>query len=353
MGDKIDKNYLEFLGQLKTRISKSRYQVARTVNQELILLYWDIGNSILDKQKVEGWGQSIIPQLSIDLKKAFPDMKGFSPRNLGYMKEFAQIWSAEAILQQPVAKLPGPIEQQAVAQLPWGHNIVLMTKLSNNSDRLWYAQQNIQNGWSRNTLVLQIESGLKNRIEGDKKTHNFNLTLPKEQSDLVHSTLKDPYIFDFLSLGKEAHEREIEKGLVDHIQKFLLELGAGFAYVGQQVHLEIAENDYYIDLLFYHTKLHSYVVIELKAGDFKPEYIGKLNFYLSAVDDRIKSSQDNPTIGILLCKTKQKVVAEYALKDISKPMGIAEYKIGDAIPDKIKTSLPTIEELEQELQKQS
>ena len=245
------------------------------------------------------------------------------------------------------------ITQQLAAKLPWGHNMVLLDKISNESDRLWYAQRAIENGWSRNVLVMQIESNLKGRSVRDDKTHNFSATLPAPQSDLAHNTLKDPYIFDFLSIGHEAQEREIEKGLVDHIQKFLLEMGGGFAYVGRQVLLAIGGNDYYLDLLFYHTRLHSYIVVELKAGDFKPEFAGKLNFYLSAVDDLIKMPEDGPTIGILLCKTKDKVVAEYALKDIGKPMGVSEYKLGNAIPDKIKTALPSIEELEEELSKDS
>ncbi len=339
--NKLTKTYAEFLDGLKNKIASARYQAARTVNQELVLLYWDIGKSILDKQEQEGWGKKVIQQISKDLAQAFPEMKGFSERNLDYMRTLARLWPDRQITQQLVAKLP------------WGHNTVLMDKISNDSDRLWYAQKSIENGWSRNVLVMQIESNLKGRISRDDKTHNFSKTLPTAQSDLANNTLKDPYIFDFLSIGQEAHEREIEKSLVDHIQKFLLELGAGFAYVGQQVHLEIGDKDYYLDLLFYHTRLHCYVVIELKANDFKPEYAGKLNFYLSAVDDLIKTPQDAPTIGILLCKTKDKVTAEYALKDIAKPMGISEYRLGDAIPEKIKTALPSIQELEEELGKQT
>ncbi len=307
------------------------------MNQELVLLYWDIGKSILDKQEQEGWGKKVIQQISKDLAHAFPEMKGFSERNLDYMRTLARLWPDRQITQQLVAKLP------------WGHNTVLMDKISNDSDRLWYAQKSIENGWSRNVLVMQIESNLKGRSVGSDKTHNFSQTLPYPQSDLALNTLKDPYIFDFLSIGQEAHEREIEKELVNHIQKFLLELGAGFAYIGRQVHLEVDGDDYYLDMLFYHTRLHCYVVIELKAGNFKPEYTGKLNFYLSAVDAQLRSPEDKPTIGILLCKTKKKVTAEYALKDIAKPMGISEYRLGDAIPEKIKTALPTIEELEEEL----
>ena len=336
----ITKPYAAFLSELKTRIASARNQAVRAVNQELILLYWDIGKSILEKQEREGWGKKVIQQLSRDLSGAFPEMKGFSARNLDYMRTLARLWPDRQITQQLAAKLA------------WGHNMVLLDKISNDSDRLWYAQKAIENGWSRNVMLMQIESNLKGRVAQDDKTHNFSTTLPAPQSDLARDTLKDPYIFDFLSIGQEAQEREIEKALVDHIQRFLLELGAGFAYVGRQVHLAVGTKDYYLDLLFYHTRLHSYVVIELKAGDFKPEYAGKLNFYLSAVDDLLKTPEDGPTIGILLCKTKDKVVAEYALKDIAKPMGVSEYKLGDAIPEKIKTALPSIEELEDELGKE-
>ncbi|MFY7992074.1 MAG: PDDEXK nuclease domain-containing protein [Bacteriovoracaceae bacterium] len=333
----LDKAYQEFLGDLKSKIASSRYTAVRAVNTELILLYWDIGNSILQKQETAGWGKKVIQQLSKDLEGAFPDMKGFSERNLDFMRQFAKFW-------------PDPqITKQVVSKLPWGHNILLLQRTSSESDRLWYAQKSLENGWSRNILAMQIESNLKARIGSDDKTNNFAATLPKPQSDLANNTLKDPYIFDFLSIGQEAHEREIEKSLVDHIQKFLLELGSGFAYVGRQVHLDVGGDDFYLDLLFYHIRLHCYVVVELKADKFKPEYAGQLNFYLTAVDKQLKTPEDNPTIGILLCKTKNKVVAEYALKDISKPMGISEYRIGDAIPEKIKTALPSIEELEQEL----
>jgi predicted nuclease of restriction endonuclease-like (RecB) superfamily len=337
----LTKAYADFLSGLKDRISTARNQAARAVNQELILLYWDIGKSVLDKQEREGWGKKVIQQLSRDLAQAFPEMKGFSPRNLDYMRTLARLWPDRQITQQLAAKLA------------WGHNMVLLDKISNDSDRLWYAQKAVENGWSRNILIMQIETNLKARLARDDKTHNFSVTLPAPQSDLARETLKDPYIFDFLSIGQEAHEREIEIALIDHIQKFLLELGAGFAYIGRQVHLAIGGNDYYLDLLFYHTRLHCYVVIELKAGDFKPEYAGKLNFYLSAVDDLIKMPEDGPTIGILLCKSKNKVVAEYALKDMAKPMGVSEYKITDSIPEKIKTALPSIEELEEELGKET
>lgn len=333
----VDKSYQAFLSDVKTRIASSRYAAARAVNTELILLYWDIGNSILQKQSSEGWGAKIVDHLARDLKASFEEMKGFSVRNLKYMRLFAETWPEKQIVQT------------LVAQLTWSHNVALLDKLSINSERLWYARKALENGWSRNVLIMQIESNLKARLGTDDKTHNFATTLHKLHSDFANNTFKDPYIFDFLHIAKEAQEREIEKSLVDHIQKFLLELGAGFAYVGRQVHLEVGDEDFYLDLLFYHTRLHCYVVIELKADKFRPDYVGQLNFYLSAVDAQFKAPEDHPTIGILLCKTKNKVVAEYALKDISKPMGISEYRLGDAIPEKIKTSLPSIEELEQGL----
>lgn len=337
--NEITKNYAEFLNDLKSKITQAHHQAARTVNQNLILLYWEIGKSILEKQEVEGWGKKVIQQLSKDLEHAFPDMKGFKERNLLFMRQFALNWNDLSIVKQ------------LVSQLPWGHNILLLQRISDYSTRLWYVQKAIENGWSRNVLGMQIESNLIERVGRDDKIHNFKQTLSSSTSDLAQATLKDPYIFDFLTIGDAAQEREIEKALIDHIQKFLLELGAGFAYIGRQVHLEVSQKDYYLDLLFYHTKLHCYIVIELKAGEFQPEYVGKLNFYLSAVDDLIKSPVDGPTIGILLCKTKEKVIAEYALKDISKPMGISEFKLSSAIPEKIKTALPSIEELEEELAK--
>lgn len=265
-------------------------------------------------------------------------MKGLSARNLKYMRKFAEIYPDFELVQQ------------VVALLPWGHNVFLMDKIKTPEKRLWYARKAINNGWSRNVMVMQIEHKLYERQGKAEKINNFDLTLPKPQSDLAQEMLKDPYKFDFLSLGDEAQEREIEKELVKHITHFLLELGKGFAFVGQQYHLNIAGDDYYLDLLFYHLTLNCFVVIELKAGEFKPEYAGKLNFYLSAVDDLLKREHDAPSIGILLCKTKNRVKAEYALKDIQKPIGISEYKLVESIPEELKTSLPTIEEIEKELE---
>jgi predicted nuclease of restriction endonuclease-like (RecB) superfamily len=329
--------YIKLLDSLKQKIRTAQIKAALSVNAEMIGLYWEIGKSILDRQQQEGWGQNVINRLSDDLKASFPDMKGFSPRNLGYMKKFAAVYPDSAILQEPLAKIT------------WYHNITLLDKVKNQEERQWYINKTIEHGWSRNVLVHQIESGLYQRQALAGKTTNFQSTLPAPQSDLAQNLLKDPYKFDFLGIGQEAQEKEIENALVRHMKKFLLELGAGFAFVGQQYHMEIGDEDYYIDLLFYHTRLKCYVIIELKARKFKPEFVGKLNFYLSAADDLLRDEIDNPTIGILICKTKNNLTAEYALRDINKPMGISEYALTQAIPKEIRGSLPTIEELEEEL----
>lgn len=330
-----DKEYLNLLDEIKARVKSAQIKAVISVNKELVQLYWDIGQNILARQAKEGWGTKVIDRLSLDLTNSFPEMKGFSPRNLKYMRTLAEEYPDKAIVQG------------VLAQLTWYHNITLLEKVGSFSERLWYAQHTIKNGWSRNILVHQIESNLYNR-QG-KITPNFGNTLPAPQSDLARQTLKDPYIFDFLSLGEEAQEREIERELTKHITQFLLELGAGFSFVGSQYPLEVSGQDYYIDLLFYHLRLRCYVIIELKAGEFKPEYAGKLNFYLSAVDKILKEEEDKPSIGIILCKSKDKVIAEYALKDMSKLMGVSRYKIARAIPEKLKISLPTIDELEEEL----
>ena len=308
-----------------------------SANKELIFLYHHIGSQILEAQERQGWGAKVIDQLSKDLTSEFPEMKGFSPQNLKYMRKFAEEYKAEVI------------GQQAIDQLPWGHIVTLIYAISSEEERSFYVQATLKNGWSRNILSIQIETNLFKR-QGQAIT-NFKDKLPSPQSDLAHYTLKDPYIFDFLSVGGEAHEREVEKGLVAHIEKFLLELGEGFAFLGRQYHLQIEDQDFYIDLLFYHIKLRCFVVIELKAGKFKPEYAGKMNFYLSAVDDLLRQPGDNPSIGLILCRSKVGVVAEYALRDMTKPIGLAEYRLQDALPENLKTSLPTIEELEAELAK--
>jgi predicted nuclease of restriction endonuclease-like (RecB) superfamily len=290
----------------------------------------------LNRQVEQGWGAKVIERLAHDLRTAFPQMKGFSPRNLKYMRAFAEAWpDAEFV-------------QQAVAQLPWGHNLVLLDKLPNQETRRWYAAQVIEHNWSRNVMVMQIETRLFER-QGQAVT-NFAQRLPKPDSDLARESIKDPYRFDFLGLTDEAQEREIENALVTHVTQFLLELGAGFAFVGRQVLLQVGEEEFFIDLLFYHLKLRCYVVIELKADKFKPEHLGQLGFYMTAVDRQMKHEADAATIGLLLCKSKDKVVAEYALGDKTQPMGIAEYKLTKSLPETFKTNLPSIEDIERELQ---
>jgi predicted nuclease of restriction endonuclease-like (RecB) superfamily len=327
--------YGELLEDLKARVYAAQQRAALAVNAEQIALYWDIGREILGRMDREGWGAKVTVRLSHDLREAFPDMRGFSRTNLDYMRSFAAAWSKEAI------------SQQAVGKLPWGHNLVLLSKLSSADERLWYAEQVIENGWSRNILVNRIGTRAIERWGG--ALTNFTATLPAPDSDLAVESLKDPYRLDFLGLGKEAHEREIEKAMVAHVEEFLLELGAGFAFVGRQVHLEVGGDDFYLDLLFYHVKLHCYVVVEVKKGKFKPEHLGQLRFYLAAIDGEVKTDHDGPSIGLLLCETKNKVVAEYALRDGSSPLGIAEYRLSEALPADLKTSLPSIEQIEREL----
>lgn len=334
-----DNNYISFLEQLKIRVITSRYQAARAVNKELILLYHHIGTEILNRQKEYGWGAKVIDQISKDLSSEFPEMKGFSTRNLKYMRQFAAEYPEIQFVQE------------VLAQLTWYHNITLLEKLSDTDVRLFYVKNAIEHGWSRNIMVMQIEQALHTRK--GKAISNFKLKLPSPQSDLAHYTLKDPYIFDFLTVGQEAHEREIEKGLVQHIEKFLLELGTGFAFVGRQFHLKISNKDFYIDTLFYHYKLRCFVVIELKGGEFKPEHSGQINFYLSAVDDLIKHPSDNPSIGLILCRSKDNVVAEYALRNTSRPIGLAEYRITESLPKDLETALPTIKQIENELSKRT
>lgn len=326
--------YADWLADLKNRIHSAQQRAALAVNRELVLLYWQIGRDILGRQAEQGWGAKVIERLAHDLRTAFPDMKGFSRANLMYMRAFAEAWPDAAIVQQ------------SVGQLPWGHNLVLLARLKSSDARLAYAQRAVEHGWSRSILEMQIETRLLER-EGRALT-NFTERLPAANTDLARQSLKDPYLFDFLHLGKEADEREIETALVQHITRFLLELGAGFAFVGRQVHLEVGGDDFFIDLLFYHLKLRCYVVIELKADKFKPEHLGQLSFYLTAVDAQVKTEQDNPTIGLLLCKSKNKVVAEYALRETSQPLGIAEYKLLESLPAELQTGLPSIEQIENE-----
>ena len=329
-------DYAVWLSELKTRIHNAQQRAALAVNRELVLLYWQIGQDILARQGREGWGAKVIERLAQDLRNSFPEMRGFSPRNLKYMRAFAEAWP------------DGDFVQEVLAQLPWYHQLALLDKLPGPETRRWYAAKAIEHNWSRNVLVMQIESRLLER-SGQAVT-NFPFSLPRPQSDLARESLKDPYRFDFLGLTDEAQEREIEHSLVKHVTEFLLELGAGFAFVGRQVLLDVGGDEFFIDLLFYHLKLRCYVVIELKGGKFKPEHLGQLGFYLTAVDRQVKSEHDNPTIGLLLCKSKNKIVAEYALGDKSQPMGIAEYKLLNSLPAELQTSLPSIEAIEQALE---
>ncbi|QNH76814.1 DUF1016 domain-containing protein [Pseudomonas protegens] len=327
--------YSDWLAELKTRIHQAQQRAMRTVNRELVALYWHIGHDILQRQNREGWGAKIIERLAQDLRATFPDMKGFSRANLMYMRAFAEAWPDSEIVQQ------------AVGQLPWGHNLLLITKLKAPQERLAYAQRVVEYGWSRNVLGMHIETRLLER-EGMAQT-NFSTQFPARNSDLAQQLLKDPYVFDLLDVNREANERDIEHALVQHVTRFLLELGAGFAFVGRQVALEVGGEDFFIDLLFYHLKLHCYVVIELKSDKFKPEHLGQLGFNLTVVDSQMKSRKDAPSIGLLLCKSKNKVVAEYALRDSAKPMGVAECQLRAALPAELQSTLPSIEQIEQEL----
>lgn len=327
--------YDTFLQTLKERISSAQVRAALAVNRELVLLYWQLGCDILSRQQQQGWGAKVIDRLAKDLQKSFPEMKGFSRTNLLYMRAFAAAYPDEQFVQQ------------AAGQIPWFHNCTLLDKVKDPQARRWYIEQTIQNGWSRSILTHQIGVDLYHR-QGVATT-NFSKTLPAPQSDLAQQVLKDPYNFDFLSLGKEAQERDLEAALVDHIRDFLLELGVGFAFVGSQFPLQVSGKDYRLDLLFYHFRLHCFVVIDLKTLEFEPEFSGKMNFYVSAIDDLLRSPDDNPTIGMILCKTHDQTIVEYALRDLQKPIGIATYQLRDALPEPLQGRLPTIEQLETEL----
>lgn len=326
-----DREYEQWLASLKEQLHQSQVNAAIAVNQELVGLYWRLGQEILQRQIHQGWGSKVIDRLAQDLHQAFPKIKGLSSRNLRYMRAFAEAYPQESHLE-------------VVAKLPWGHNVRLLDTLDTLEERLWYAQEALTHGWSRNILLTQIEQGLYRRLGG--AVSNFERTLPQPQSDLARTLLKDPYHFDFLALGADIQERELETALVDRIRDFLLELGVGFAFVGSQYHLEVGGEDFYLDLLFYHLQLRCYVVIDLKMGDFQPEYSGKMNFYVSAVDDLLRHAQDQPTIGIILCKSKNKTIAEYALRDVTKPIGISTHRTSTELPDPLKQSLPSVASLE-------
>jgi len=324
-----DDNYAAFLQSLKTRIRTAQIKAALAVNRELVLLYWQIGGDILARQQAEGWGARVIERLAKDLKKEFPDVRGFSRSNLLYMRAFAEAYT------------------DVVGQIPWSHNIVLLEKVKDPEQRLWYAQQIVLNGWSRNVLAIKIETGLYER-QGEAIT-NFNQVLPEAQSDLVQQLIKDPYVFDFLTIDDERSERVLERALIDHIRDFLMELGVGFAFLGSQYSIQVSGKEYRLDLLFYHAQLHCYVVIDLKAGEFEPEFSGKMNFYVSAVDNLLRTERDDPTIGIILCKSKDKTTVEYALQGLQKPIGVSTFQLATDLPERLQKNLPTIEQLETEL----
>lgn len=326
--------YEEFLHDLKARIRSAQIKAMLSVNRELTLLYWQIGRDILRQQQKLRWGAKVIDRLAKDLHREFPEVKGFSPRNLKYMRAFAETYPDEQFVQQ------------VVAQVPWGHNVRILDYVKDPAEREWYIRQTIQNGWSRAVLVHQIETDLYHRQVKAEKTTNFPATLPPPQSDLVQQTLKDPYIFDFITLGKEAQERELERALVEKIKDFLLELGVGFAFMGSQYHLEVGSQDFYIDLLFYQLRLRCLVAIDLKMEDFKPEFAGKMNFYLSALDEQVRHPDDQPSVGIILCKGKNKTIAEYALRDVSKPIGVADYRLTTKLPKDLAKELPAPKDLE-------
>ena len=330
-------NYLQFIEEIKNEIRRQRVSVVLNANSSMICLYWNIGKAILEKQENEGWGAKIIDRMAKDLKDAFPDMSGFSPRNIKYMRKFAECWPDFEIVQR------------VVAQLPWRTNIKLLDKLNNVESRIWYAYKTLENGWSSTILELQIQSCLMER--SGKSVNNFEVALPPMDSDMANQIFKDPYLFDFLGTDVPRREVEIERKLTEHIQKFLLELGQGFAFVGRQVHLEVGGQDFYIDLLFYHLKLRCYVVIELKACDFEPGFISQLNMYQNAVNDILRHQDDKPTIGLLLVKGKNETVVEYSLSGYQNPIGVAEWKsqIEKSLPAELRSSLPSIEEIEKEL----
>ena len=332
-------DYGAMLADIKQRVLTQRLRVVIAANAAMIELYWDIGRTILDRQRNAGWGAKVIDRLSADLREAYPDMQGFSPRNLKYMRAFAAAWPDAAIVQR------------IAAQLPWRQNMVLLDRLDDLGTRLWYGQRALEQGWSRDILNLQIDNRVHER--SGKAISNFTKTLPPADSDMVEQVFKDPYLFDFLGTADPRREREVEQALIDHIQRFMLELGTGFAFVGRQVHLEIGEQDFYLDLLFYHLKLRCFVVVELKTVPFDAAFVGKLNLYLSATDDLLRHPDDKPTIGLLLCRSNHKLVVEYALRDLDKPIGVAQWatRIVDALPKDLESSLPTIAQIEAELAK--
>ena len=380
-----EKHYIELLHDIKVQIKQSQVKTVMAANAQMLWAYWSIGNRIIAEQEHIGWGHNVINKLSQDIQGEFPKLKGFSPRNLSYMRKFAilyptpivyeilalqnqdkeskQPWEfllsnvqnidnqISIILQPPVAKL-GEIDfvNSLIAKVSWSHHIILMNKLKEYGQLIWYMLNTLENGISRDILDIQIKSKLYERQITNAKVNNFQQTLPQPDSDFANYMLKDPYLFDFVQAKEKADERNIEEQLTKHITKFLLELGRGFSFIGNQYKIVIDENEYFIDLLFYHVKLHCYIVVELKSRDFKPEDVGQINFYINVVNGQLKSAKDTDTIGLLLCKGKNNIVAEYALKGFNQPIGIAEYELSKAVPEQLKSDLPDITELERELE---
>ena len=354
-----DKEYRDWIVSIKSRVQSSQIKAAVAVNYALLELYWFLGEQIIERQETAKWGDGFLKQMSKDLLNQFPEIKGFSHRNLKSIRQWYRFWTSEQAIgkqavapfapigKQVVSQTELPNTPQLVSQIPWGHNILLMQRLDAPADALFYVQKTIENNWSRAVLTHHIESGLHLR-EG-KAIDNFESTLPQPESDLARQLLRDPYNFDFLTLTERHNERELEDGLIDHLTKFLLELGAGFAFVGRQYKINVDGDDYSIDLLFYHLRLHCYVVIDLKVVKFQPEFAGKMNFYISAVDSQVRTEADGPTLGILICKSKSDIKVEYSLRDLTKPIGVSEYQITEHLPDDLRSSLPTIEQIEAEL----
>ncbi|MBL7777805.1 MAG: DUF1016 family protein [Chitinophagales bacterium] len=336
-----NKQYKSWLAELKQNISTVRLQTSLQVNANMLMVYWYVGKQILEKQEVHGWGSGVIKQLAVDLRKSFPDTKGFSERNLVYMRQFAAEYSNVLITQTVSAQ----IQSSSLFKISWSHHTLLLDKIEDLEARLWYIEQSIQNGWSVRVLDYQISTHLYQRQHKKKKTTNFHLTLPKEQSDLASQILNDPYNFEFLQIGQDVSERELETQLTNHIQQFLLELGAGFAYVGRQFKLKLGRKEYFLDLLFYHLHLRSFIVIELKMGEFEPEFAGKMNAYLNTLNKDYKNASDNPSIGIILCNSKDEVEVEYALQGLPHPIGVSQYKTMHSLPKNLRDKLPSVKQL--------
>jgi predicted nuclease of restriction endonuclease-like (RecB) superfamily len=334
-GDAEVPDYGELLDVVRERIRTAQLNAAIAVNRELVVLYWQIGHEILVRQQASGWGGRVVERLGVDLRREFPHIRGLSRTNLLYTRAFAAAYPDEALVRE------------LLGQVPWGHNTVLLDKVHDPDERIWYVRQVVEHGWSRNVLIHQVESSLYER-RGQAVT-NFDRTLPPAQSDLAVELLKDPYHFSFVTSTSALEERELERALLAHVRDFLLELGVGFALVGSQFRLEVGGQDYYLDLLFYHIRLQRYVAVDLKVGAFKPEYAGKMNFYLSALDEQLRQPEQGPSIGLVLCKERNRVVAEYALRGIANPIGVAEYRVTDDLPAQLRESLPTPEQLESEL----